>query len=107
MASLPEQFQDLGPFAAMWSLATESERNRRRRASTMEQLQAFYDAVLPRMDSIITYLNQYSLDDMPEDARRLFYIALSFMEVSPAVELLHEPDEAGVFEAERFKIVEA
>ena len=72
----------------------------------MEEIRAFYEAILPRMDEVITYLNQYPLEAMPEDATRLFYLALSFMEISPAVELFGEPDESGVFEAERFKIIE-
>ena len=103
-AGLPEPFADLEPFVA-WALATEDERNRRRRSSSMEDLRAFYDALLPRMDDVIAFLNQYPLDAMPDDARRLLYIGLSFMEVSTAVELLGEPDESGVFEASRFTIV--
>ena len=72
----------------------------------MPELRAFYDASLARMDEIIIYLNQFTLDEMPEDAKRLLYLALSFMEVSPAVELFGEPDESGVFDAERYKILE-
>jgi hypothetical protein len=103
--SLPAQFEDLNNFT-IWALPTETERNRKRRTSTMAELQAFYDAILPRMDAIIAYLNQFPLDNMPADAQRLFYMALSLMEVSTAVELLGEPDESGVFDAERFKIIE-
>ncbi|CAN5690040.1 hypothetical protein BH20ACI3_BH20ACI3_08680 [soil metagenome] len=103
---LPDQFRELNSFVETWALVTESERNARRRSSTMEEIQKFYNAILPRMDEIITHLNQYPLDSLPEDAKRLFYLALSFMEVSPAVELLGEPDETGAFEAARFKIIE-
>ncbi len=107
MASpLPQQFQELAAFIDKWSLATERERNACRRASTMEEIQQFYDAMLPRMNGLIEYLNQYPLDALPEDAERLFYLALSFMEVSPAVELFREPDESGAFDAARFVIVE-
>lgn len=104
--SLPDQFHELKAFSERWALATERERNERRRASTMEDIQNCYDAVLPRMVEIITYLNQYPLDSLPADAGRLFYLALSFMEISPAVELFKEPDESGAFEATRFKIDE-
>lgn len=103
---LPEQFKALEPFASEWALASESERNKKRRSSAMEEIRAFYGAMLPRMDQIIAYLNRYPLDEMPEDAKRLFYLALSFMEVSPAVELFGEPDESGVFPADRLKIIE-
>jgi hypothetical protein len=103
---LPSKFWDLNSFATPWALATETERNQKRRSSTMEEIQVFYEAILPRMEEIILYLNQYPLDGIPEDGKRLLNLALSFMEVSPAVELFHEPDESGVFAAERFKIIE-
>ncbi len=103
---IPEQFAGLAPLAETWALATESERNERRRSSAMADLQAFYGAMLPRMDEIIAYLNQFPPDEMPAEAERLFYMALSFMEVSLAVELFGEPDESDVFEAARFKIME-
>ncbi len=103
---LPNQFQELNTFVETWSVATEQERNARRRSSTMEEIEKFYDLTLPRMDEIIMYLNQFALDGLPEDATRLFYLALSFMEVSPAVELLGEQDETGAFEAARLKIIE-
>lgn len=103
---LPEAFQGLEPFVEKWALSREVERNRQRRSSTIEQLQEFYDAMLPRMDEIVSYLNQFSLDEMPEDAERLLHMGLSLMEVAPAIELLGEPDESGVFDAERFRIVE-
>ena len=101
---LPDQFKELNPFLSTWALPTESERNARRRSSTMEEIQSFYEAILPLMDEIILYLNQYPLDKMPEDTTRLLHLALSFMEISPAVELFGEPDESGVFDAARLKI---
>ena len=104
--ALPKGFQDLEPFVENWALSREVERNRQRRSSTIEQLQEFYDAILPRMDEIVGYLNQFSLDEMPKDAQRLLNMGLSLMEIAPAIELLGEPDESGVFEAERFHIVE-
>lgn len=104
--SLPDQFHELSAFSDRWALATERQRNERRRTSTMEEIQNCYDAVLPRMDEIITYLNQFPLDGLAVDARWLFYLALSFMEISPSVELFREPDESGAFEATRFKIGE-
>jgi hypothetical protein len=103
---LPEAFESLSTYVSAWALKTEIERNKKRRTSTMEELRTFYAALLPRMDEIIQYLNQYPLDGMPAEATRLFQLALSFMEVSPAVELIGEPDETGVFAAERFTIIE-
>ncbi len=99
---LPESFQDLEPFVAAWSLATEKERNRKRLSSSMEEIQAFYEAILPRMERVIAYLNQFPLDAMPVDAQRLLYLTFSLAEVSTAVELFKQPSVVDGYDAARF-----
>ena len=99
---LPESFQDLEPFAAAWSLATERERNRKRLSSSMEEIQAFYEAILPRMEAVIAYLNQLPLDSMTVDAQQLMYLTLSLAEVAPAVELFKQPGVVDGYDAARF-----
>ena len=44
---LPLEFAELEPFATRWCLATGEERFAQRMASTMDEMQAFYDAGLP------------------------------------------------------------
>jgi len=102
---LPEQFKDLEPFME-WALAKESERTRKRLSSPMEELRAFYHAMLPRMEAIIEYLNQFPLDQMSEDAERLFYLTLSLAEVADAVELYGQPEVINGFDPSRFISVE-
>jgi hypothetical protein len=99
---LPEQFSDLERFIGVWDLATERQRNRKRVASTIEELRAFYNVMLPRMGPIMEYLNQFPLDRMPDDARRLFYLTLSLAEVANAVELFKQPGVIDGFDPERF-----
>jgi len=84
---LPEEFRDLERFVQVWSLPTQNEREATRRASSAQERQEFYDATVPRLASIVDYLNRLSLDAMPEDARRLFYLTLSLAEIAPNVEL--------------------
>ena len=98
---LPEPFRDLEPFAG-WALATERERNCKRLASTMEEIQAFYDAILPRMEAVIAYLNQFPLDAMPADAQRLLSLTFSLAEISTAVELFKQPSVVDGYDASRF-----
>jgi hypothetical protein len=98
---LPESFADLESYVA-WALATERERNQKRLSSTMEELQAFYNALLPRMETIIEYLNQFPLDAMPADAQRLMDMTLSLAEVSTAVELFKQPTVPDGYDAARF-----
>jgi len=89
-SALPAAFRDLEQWMA-WSLATEQERSDKRQASSMEEIKAFYDAILARTEEILSYLEQFPLAQMPMDARRLFYLTLSLAEVAPAVELFGQP----------------
>ena len=90
-ALLPAGFEDLEPFATTWCLATEPERWARRVASTMEDLQAFYDACFPRAEEAIRHCDGFALDDMPEDAERLLQLLCSFALVSYPVEVWRQP----------------
>jgi hypothetical protein len=91
MPTLPEQFADLEPFAADWAVASEPERYAKRLASTIDEMQAFYDALMPRAEAAIEYCNQFPLDAMPDDAVNLMHLLYSLITVSFAVELWHQP----------------
>ena len=64
MSALPTEFADLEPFAD-WCLATEAERYAKRLASTMDELQAFYDAAFPRLEAAMAHLDGFALDALP------------------------------------------
>ncbi len=89
-ASLPTEFADLESFAE-WALPTERDRYARRIASTMDELQAFYDAAFPRMDAALAYLDQLPLDALPDDAKRLLWLYCALVTVSFAVEVWRQP----------------
>jgi len=84
---LPDGFAELEPHARTWCLATEPERWARRLDSSMDELQAFYDAVLPRVEEAIEHCDRFPLDDLPEDAGRLLELLHSFVLVSYPVEV--------------------
>ena len=88
---LPEEFADLEPFAATWCLATEPERWERRLASTMDELQAFYDACFPRAEAAIDHCDRFDLDDLPDDVTHLLQLLHSLALVSYAVEVWRQP----------------
>ena len=102
---LPAPFQDLEPFVD-WALAKESQRTHKRLASTIEEIQAFYEAMLPRIEAIMEHLNQFPLEHMPADAERLFHMSLSLIEVSMAVELFKQPGVINGFDVSRFVPIE-
>jgi hypothetical protein len=83
---LPAQFKDLEPFSA-WSLETEAERYGKRIASSMEEVQAFYDAAFPRTEEAISYMDQFDFEALPEDATRLLWLYYSLMTASFPVEV--------------------
>ncbi|WP_297597011.1 hypothetical protein [Mycobacterium sp.] len=88
--ALPTEFADLEPHLE-WDLATEPERYAKRLASTMPELQAFYDAAFPRLNDAIAYCDKYPLDDLPEDARTLMHIMQSLVMVSFPIEAWKQP----------------
>lgn len=87
-----------------WALNSQEARYRKRSASSMADLRAFYDALLPRMDEIITYLDRSPVSQLEETDRELLNLALAFVEVSLAVELFGEPDEATAMPGPRITI---
>jgi hypothetical protein len=89
---LPPAFAELESYAARWCLATEPERWAQRLRSSMEELQAFYDACFPRAEQAIAYCHGFPLDDMPADAERLLQLLYSLLMVSYAVEVWKQPE---------------
>jgi hypothetical protein len=89
-AQLPEEFADLERFAG-WCLPTESERYAKRLSSTMDELQAFYDAAFPRLEAAMAYLDSFPLDALPEEATRLLHLCYSLVNASFPVECWRQP----------------
>ena len=86
MPLLPAEFADLEPFAD-WVLATEPERYAKRLASSMAEMQEFYDAAFPRIEAAITYCDKFPWGDLPDDARALFHLMQSLINVTFPVEV--------------------
>lgn len=91
MPLLPSEFAELEPHAERWSLATERERWAERMASSIEEMQAFYDAAHPRVAEAIAYCDKFPLDALPDDAVHLLRLVYSFVIVSFPVELWRQP----------------
>ena len=86
---LPVQFQDLEAYVEEWALASENERTRKRWASTADDFRTVYDAMVPRIEEILIYLDRLPVDDLPADAATLFHLALALAEMAPHVEFYH------------------
>ena len=88
---LPPGFSDLEPWAPGWCLDSEPERYAKRLSSSMGEIQAFYDAIFPRAEEAIQYLEQFPLDALPEDAQRLLKLLYSLIVMSFPVEIWKQP----------------
>ena len=85
MSSLPAPFADLEPYGD-WALRTEHERYAKRLSSSMDDLQAFYDAAFPRIDDALAYLERFTIDEMADDAKHLLWMYCGLMTASFPVE---------------------
>ena len=90
MPKLPQQFADLEPFAD-WALPTERERYAKRIASTMDELQAFYDAAFPRLQASVEHLKGVALDDISDEEQNLLWLFSALVTVSFPVEVWRQP----------------
>jgi len=96
---LPADFGSLEPFGD-WALATEPERYARRLASSMAEMQAFYDAAFPLLEPATVYLERFSLGDLPEAERNLLLLMMSLVMVSFPVEVWKQarvPDSGAAY----------
>ncbi len=86
MPTLPADFADLEPFAD-WALPSEADRYAKRLASSMDELQAFYDAAFPRLEDGADYLKSVALDGISDEDRNLLWLFSSLVTVSFPVEV--------------------
>ena len=87
---LPADFAALEPFSE-WILATEPERYAKRLASSVADMQAFYDAAFPLLGPAMAHLDKFPLHDLPEAERNLLYLMYSLVMVSFPVEVWKQP----------------
>ena len=100
MSSLPPAFSDLEPFVGDWALPTRAQRYDVRLSKPFDELVRFYDALAPRADEAIAYLDDLDIDDLPEDATTLLHLLYSFILVSYAVNVFKQnriPDSGAAF----------
>jgi len=100
--ALPQGFAALEQFAA-WALPTERARNAKTNASTMAEVQAFYDAMLRALPGALDYLNGFALDAMPEPEQRLLDLCLAAVEAAMAVEMFGAVNPPYLMPVERFE----
>jgi hypothetical protein len=99
---LPDGFAALEPYVADWALASESDRIKKRFATSMEAITGYYELMIERIDEILDYLDRFDIDALPEPEQRLMDMALSLVEVANAVEVYGVPYSNRSCTADRF-----
>ncbi len=98
--ALPSGFSDLQPFVVDWALPTRAQRYEARLSKPFDELVRFYDAMAPRAEEAIAYLNGLDIDDLPDDATTLLHLLYSMILVSYAVNVFKQnriPDSGAAF----------
>jgi hypothetical protein len=96
---LPSEFAALEPFSA-WVLESERERYSKRLASSMEEMQVFYDAAFPLLEQASDHLDKFPLSELPEQERNLLLLMFSLVNVSFPVEVWKQarvPDSGAAY----------
>lgn len=87
---LPSAFTELEPFIG-WAIPTEEERYQKRLNSSMNDMQAFYDAMVIRADDARKYLDHNNYPELSPEALRLLWMLFSLIVVSYAVDVFGRP----------------
>ncbi|MEV6508796.1 hypothetical protein [Streptomyces sp. NPDC051642] len=96
---LPSEFAALEAFNA-WVLESERDRYSKRLASSMEEMQAFYDAAFPLLEQASDHLDKFPLSELPEQERNLLLLMFSLVNVSFPVEVWKQarvPDSGAAY----------
>ena len=100
---LQQQFADLVPFLATWAHPCEHERSQVRWKMDSEGFEAFYAAMLPRLDDLLAVVDRYELGALPPAVLPFFHLLLAFAEAAPHCELYGGSNRVpNSFDAARF-----
>ena len=88
---LPERFAELEPFVENWDLPDINSRYSARLSSSMEDMQAFNDAMVVRAEEIKSWLDARSFGDYTDADRRLARLMFAYAVVAQSVEIYRQP----------------
>lgn len=88
---LPAGFEDLAPFVEQWAQDGFQPRWNTRSAARMSEIQAFYDAMLPRAEAALALIQPYDLEKLTGPMARLYQLVLALAHAAMAVEVHGAP----------------
>ena len=102
---LPKGFSALECWLEDWVLPDSTARLEKRMTSSLAELRAFYDGMLPHAEAALAYLSQRQLGELSEAEERLLKLMLSLAEVGPAIEWYGTGNYPDAFDPKRFPLV--
>jgi len=87
MSTSTPDFSELNGFVAAWGLEHWEDRAAKRARTPHSELCEFHQAMVPRLEEIIAFLNQWRLEDIPAEHKPLSWAALAVCEVDASVEV--------------------
>ena len=94
-ALLPPGFASLEPFVAYWARETTVDRLAARNEASMEEIRAFYDAMVENAEAAFAHIEAIGIEALPEDAARLARLLLALAQAAMAVEIHRAPRAPG------------
>jgi hypothetical protein len=101
---LPEGFAALEPFVDRWALRTTADRDRRRSESRIDELEEFFAAAQPLLESALACLDKVPPGTESPCEQRLMDLMMSLAHVSIGVEV-HKEMEARHAEFRRAMLI--
>ena len=95
-------FSELDSVVSEWGLPTLSARIEKRVTSSLAELQAFHDTVLPRLPEIIDFLNEFPSHAIPDEYQALKNTALTLLHVDRPVNKWAAPTLDDALDPRRF-----
>jgi hypothetical protein len=92
---LPDGFESLEPFVARWARDSFAERLHARCESDMDEIRAFYDAMLPLAPAAIARIDREPLASLSETTAVLARLVLALAQAAIAVEMHGAPRAPG------------
>ncbi|MGE3848883.1 MAG: hypothetical protein AB7I01_18545 [Gammaproteobacteria bacterium] len=102
--ALPPAFAALEPFVAGWAHATNAARLEKRMTSSMAEIEAFYQAILPLLETALQHLDGFALGELPAAEDTLYRLVLAAGEAAVAVEIYRAPTLPLAPDASRVKV---
>jgi hypothetical protein len=105
MAKLPPKFKELEEQFGDWILPTHQDHALKRGNSTLAELTRLYEGIDPYLEAMLDYMDQYPLDQQPDDAKNLWLLICAYIEIAQAVERWQAPKQPEAIDNVRIRRV--